>query len=212
MIFDSIGMFVEIATGDNISNVFSKMESREMALVGLRKKPGFVASRIALKHALRRYFFEKRAIWLPISVIEIMSRKSMSPTWRINGKNEFDPSVSVSHSGRVGVAAVSDDKLVGIDIESVRAFPSVFKTFFLTERERRFLDGFFGFEQHEKATALWCIKEAYLKAIGTGLRKHPLEVEVNFGNRIAVFDRGIRISADIILQTGKRYVLAIVTI
>lgn len=73
---------------------------------------------------------------------------------------------SLSHSGAFAACAVSDGEL-GLDIQTPEELREGLVRRFFTEEERRSL------RESERPdadfTALWCCKESYLKALGTGL-------------------------------------------
>jgi 4'-phosphopantetheinyl transferase len=84
---------------------------------------------------------------------------------------------NLSHSGDVGVCAVADAREVGVDVERIRTDLDVqpLAERFFTAAERAALreapsSAFF---------ALWTLKEAVLKAWGTGLSVPPESVDVS---------------------------------
>lgn len=82
---------------------------------------------------------------------------------RIEGAPEF----SISHAGPWAVAAVSDSP-VGVDVESARCTIGIAERFF-TGEELDAAEKLSGGEQQLFLQRLWVCKEAFVKAIGTGL-------------------------------------------
>ncbi len=124
----------------------------------------FVAARCALRGVLAR--------WLGIDADQV--RFQYGPA----GKPELAPKgtardthFNVSHSGDVALIAVSRGRRVGVDIERHRAMPDlpelVRRHFHVTEQR-----AFSTLDEPVKEQAFfacWTRKEAYLKAIGSGL-------------------------------------------
>ena len=83
---------------------------------------------------------------------------------------------NLSHSGDMVVCAV-DCHPVGVDVEKIREIdPDVAQSCFTAAEQsylnkdlRMFLDRFY---------QLWTLKESYLKALGTGLSRSPLSVDM----------------------------------
>jgi phosphopantetheinyl transferase len=99
--------------------------------------------------------------------------------------------VSLASRGELVAIAVSDCP-VGVDVEPVQAAPAPAWNI-LHPREREWLKSRKAEEQPEKFVALWCAKEAYLKAIGLGLRREPAEIAVSFFDddcQVSVEDAG----------------------
>ncbi len=91
--------------------------------------------------------------------------------------------LSLTHSGTLGAAGVVSTntfKSIGIDIEVVRTLPSIVANAFLTDTEKHAIETSVSIPQDAHIMLFWCIKEAYLKAIGTGLRVHPRRITVQF--------------------------------
>lgn len=100
-----------------------------------------------------------------------------------HGKPELAPPLdasglrfSASHSGRFALHAVARGRPVGVDIERLRPVADLeaiaARTF--SPRERAALGGLSGEAWQRGFFAAWTRKEAYVKALGTGL-SHPLE-------------------------------------
>ena len=85
---------------------------------------------------------------------------------------------NLSHSGGWTVAAVSDGE-VGVDVQQLKPVDMRLATRFFTEEERRQIEC-----AGEGATELfyrfWTVKEAYLKALGTGLNRPLNSFTVRF--------------------------------
>ena len=81
-------------------------------------------------------------------------------------------SVSISHREGVGWAAASRRGRVGLDVEVVALRPSSWlRTWFTADEQIRLAD------DPTAQTEAWCVKEAVLKALGTGMALHPREIE-----------------------------------
>lgn len=84
---------------------------------------------------------------------------------------------NLSHSGQIVLCAI-DFHPVGVDVEEIRDIgPDVAAACF-TPAERKRLEGTRGEAWLNEFYLLWTLKESYLKALGTGLRRNPLSVEV----------------------------------
>jgi 4'-phosphopantetheinyl transferase len=83
---------------------------------------------------------------------------------------------NLSHTGEVAVLAVTVGHDVGVDIERARSWsdPVRFARRFLAPAEACAVAALPARERCEALTRLWTAKEAYVKALGTGLAATPL--------------------------------------
>ena len=84
---------------------------------------------------------------------------------------------NMARSGGLAIYAVTRGLQVGIDIEKLRSVPywtSVARHFF-SSRELETLESLPENEQDRAFFACWTRKEAFLKAVGTGLGSYPLD-------------------------------------
>lgn len=86
------------------------------------------------------------------------------------------PPFSLSHSGELALIAISDNAPVGVDIEQIKTDRPVERIAqrYLSPYEREALQSLSGEELVEAFHWCWTAKEAYLKALGVGLRR-PLD-------------------------------------
>lgn len=117
---------------------------------------------------------------------------------------------NLSHSGGWTVVAVSDGE-VGVDIQQVKPVALRLAKRFFTEEERRLTE-----EAGDGATELfyrfWTVKEAYLKALGTGLNRPLNSFSVRFTAGGAKLDDGAESSGWLVSEFDcfKGYRLACV--
>lgn len=110
---------------------------------------------------------------------------------------------NISNSGKYCVYAFSRAGEVGIDIEEIRSLPDIDelidKNF--TEKEKIYIAK----NKNERFFKFWTIKEAYLKAIGEGMRLTPdsLEFAVENGNYKLEAVKGIFEQEDWLFQDIK---------
>jgi 4'-phosphopantetheinyl transferase len=124
--------------------------------------------------------------------------------------------IFVSLASRGGLVAIAlSDRPVGIDVEIPAANPPEPAWNILHSREREWLSKQSGDEQAENFLALWCVKEAYLKAIGLGLRREPAEIAVTLLDKrqVSIEDAGRSVGLDAVYVIrreahGARAVLA----
>lgn len=90
---------------------------------------------------------------------------------------------NTAHSGDLVVHVVTACSLVGIDVERIRREPlgEAMLREFLSPTETRRLSQMPRAEAHLEAHRIWTHKEAYLKALGSGLSVDPRQVEVALG-------------------------------
>ena len=113
------------------------------------------AAELLLIHALREY---RTDIELPL---DIGCGKCGKPALR--GEEVF---FSLSHSGRMVSAAVCDRE-TGVDIQqSAKYEPAVVKRFFARD-EQAYIEA--AEDKDAAYTRIWCMKESYIKAVGTGM-------------------------------------------
>ena len=166
-------------------------EKLQYDVLPMRRKKDWLAGRVAVKRALRRLLVKRlpqRSVAL--TDIEINSLPNGAPRYRLMKSllanhlpEEKQFRISISHTLGIGVAAASDDWWVGIDIERVRQFEERLLNHFLTEKEKLYLEKQ-PREHHDCiATWLWSYKEAFLKALETGLAIHPRKIEIALDSR-----------------------------
>lgn len=89
------------------------------------------------------------------------------------------PRFNLAHSGDVAVVAIARHEL-GVDVEELRPVPRAERLAarFFSEAERRWLSALPKAHRDRGFLDLWTCKEAYLKAIGTGIELPLSRVEV----------------------------------
>lgn len=124
-----------------------------------------------------------------------------------------DLDFSVSHAQGKAIAGVAYRARIGVDTELVRQFAPQTVRAFLTGAEFASLPEA-GALRNERITLLWCLKEAYLKALGAGLRIHPNRIEIRpEGSRLRLLHDGAPVEAKLewTVDPGPR-IMAYVTI
>ncbi|MEZ5332854.1 MAG: 4'-phosphopantetheinyl transferase superfamily protein [Thermoanaerobaculia bacterium] len=127
---------------------------------------------------------------------------------------------SLSRAPDVAVCALCLDHAVGVDVEALdagRMGPAVERRI-LAAREREELAGLAGEARVRRLFALWTLKEAVLKALGTGLAVEPAEIAFSFegGDGPAVTFEGPGVEAgerwsleSTLLPTGHALAIAV---
>jgi phosphopantetheinyl transferase len=150
---------------------------------GPRNRRGWLLGRIAAKDAVRDWLWRRGSG--PLFPIEIAVRSEESGRPVVSGPFTDDLRVSLAHKDDVAVARVAIGHEVGIDIERVEPRGDGFAAIAFTESERALRSDA---ERDEWLTRVWAAKEAYAKAIGTGLEGNPRRFEVRevAGERLLV--------------------------
>ena len=114
------------------------------------------------------------------------------PYARVNG-TPSDASFNVSHSGHHGLIAFAQHDSLGVDVEvrtPGRDFDGIGSIVF-GARELLALSAAAGTEKGSRFYRFWCLKEALIKALGTGFSLDPSRFElpgsIIAGERSAVF-------------------------
>jgi phosphopantetheinyl transferase (holo-ACP synthase) len=142
----------------------------------------WLAGRLAAKLAIRQTLRYPVASW-PLEHIEVLRDESGAPNARVGGVS--GPSVSIAHTDRLAVAAVSALGHVGVDVERIRSLDFEVARHMLTEREQLLAPSFMG-GGRRAVTGMWAIKEASLKALGVGLQQPPTSIEIRLGPELQV--------------------------
>ena len=126
------------------------------------------------------------------ALIDLIRLYTGTPAEQINltkselGKPTLTPGIqtsrlqfSMAHSRDLAAYAFTADRPVGVDIEEIAAAPTAdLLRHCLSEHEREWFSAVPPARRCEVFYQLWTIKEAYLKAIGTGLSISPAIVEI----------------------------------
>lgn len=126
-----------------------------------RRSREFAAGRTALRTVLAA------VLGVEPSAVPIVSGPHGKPMLREPATVHFN----LTHSGELGLLAVGTAGALGVDVERVRAgrpFLRLAERFF-TPAESRWLRSRGGAARRDAFYRMWTLKEAYLKALGTGL-------------------------------------------
>lgn len=173
----------DITLEDAAIYLTTREQQHSLQLQGKRQQL-WLKGRLAAKRAIQGVIEKNLKQRVSFSSIEIRGDRGERPSFRLldaeSGFVSDDYCLTISHTDDRAVATLSvirHDGYVGIDIERARYFSQSFAQAFLTDRE---------YDQalHLGQTYMlqcWCYKEAYLKAVGIGLRLHPRRIETVFG-------------------------------
>jgi phosphopantetheinyl transferase len=160
----------------------SEIERFEAEALPLSLRVSYLARRRLLRRAV--------ALRLGIAPGDVLVAKDAQGAPRVTSARE-PIFVSLASRGEL-VAIATSDRPVGIDVEVVETSPPGPAWNILHAREKAWLLKQRPKERAESFLAIWCAKEAYLKAIGLGLRREPAEIAVSLGDseRVQVEDAG----------------------
>ena len=150
-------------------HLFTSREAARATRMGIRRRKGFTAARVALKRLARQLDLVKEN--RPDRTIETLGPDDVRPCLAESGIY-----CSASHSGRL-VAAVAHRHPIGVDLEMVSEKPIRTRHLFMSPRERDLIL-LSGLGPERAATRLWTTKEAAAKALGLHLFQAIREVEV----------------------------------
>jgi 4'-phosphopantetheinyl transferase len=154
-------------------------------------------SRRAAFLARRRLLRRATALRLGRAPGDVVIARDANGAPRITSARE---PIFVSLASRCGLVAIAlSDRPVGVDVEIAAANPPEPAWSILHSREREWLSKQSGQEQAQNFLALWCVKEAYLKAIGLGLRREPAEIAVTLLDKrqVSIEDAGRSVGIDV---------------
>jgi phosphopantetheinyl transferase len=150
-------------------HLFTPREAAKAMRMGLRRRKGFTAARVALKRLARQLKLAEED--QPDRAIETLGPDDVKPCLAESGIY-----CSVSHSGRL-VVAVAHRHPIGVDLEMVSE--KVIRTRHLSmSAKERDLVSLSSFGPERAATSVWTTKEAAAKALGLDLFQALREVEV----------------------------------
>jgi 4'-phosphopantetheinyl transferase len=134
--------------------VTAEDRQRVVPSMHVRRSAEYLAGRALLRHALARHTGRHAGSF------RLETSAAGKPSC-LGG-----PAVSVSHSGDILVCALADAGPIGVDVETraPRKLETLAERFF-TKAEATWLAA----DPERRFRMLWVLKEAYLKALGTGL-------------------------------------------
>jgi phosphopantetheine--protein transferase-like protein len=173
----------------------------------------FLRGRMAAKRGVLK-LLKKGNIEQAYAGIEILSNLDGLPYVRLPDPGTV-PLMSISHSAQLSVAiSVASDKCeaVGIDLEKIRDFKEKTAKSFLTPAEYRLCTVCRGYEYKKLLTLHWCLKEAYVKALGVGIRLHPskIEIELTDENSAIIKDTSSHMQANAVWVLHDNFFIAVV--
>jgi 4'-phosphopantetheinyl transferase len=141
---------------------------RAQRFVFSRDRVVFVAAHMLLRQALSEYEDVPSSAWT--FAADLYGKPMLAERFRSSNL-----SFNLSHTSGLVACVICRRRDVGIDVESLDRevdWREIASRFF-SAREVTSLDGSVKSDEHAHFTELWTLKEAYIKAIGTGL-SHPL--------------------------------------
>lgn len=160
---------------------FSKEEEKsKLSILNEKKREEWMLGRIAAKKAALKYLKKRKNTKASFKSIIVRQEQGGMPFFHFNFKSKVSLSLSISHAFEIAFAAVeaSREGIIGVDIEKVRSFKSKTIAAFLSKNEIRQLQKEKIIHRNFSITGYWSLKEAFLKALGCGLRKHPKTINI----------------------------------
>ena len=147
----------------------------------LKRRRDWLLGRWTAKRLIQQYLLETTTARHPLPAILIAADPDGAPFAALgvsSGEDEASApqrlpiSLSISHSGDRAFCALIDEPgvSVGADVELIEPRERALAEQFFTPEELAFLDTVDPPEYHAAVTAIWCAKEAVLKALRIGLR------------------------------------------
>ena len=179
---DEIVAESESGSGDFLKQVLDAEEIQEYGEKKVPKRAGeWLAGRVALKRSVQRLLAASGDRRPSLRSIRISSDDNGKPVAELSGKGGLMiGDVSLSHSNGLAIAAATAPGSfggVGVDIERVEARSESWIKDYFTDEEIQSAGA--DESRWEKLTGIWCLKEAALKALGTGLRFDLKDVMVS---------------------------------
>ncbi|RME23669.1 MAG: 4'-phosphopantetheinyl transferase superfamily protein [Deltaproteobacteria bacterium] len=143
------------------------------------RRQQWLAGRYAAKGLVARWVGERAGSKPACHEILIIRAESGAPVVQCPPGEPLGISLSISHSGEYilcGLCPVEKGRL-GVDMERPEPRSDAFWQDYFDEEERRLAQGHPG-GSDAGINLLWCLKEAYLKALGTGLRESTGRIAV----------------------------------
>lgn len=133
--------------------------------------------RFVAAHAMLRCLLGER-VGIPPQRIELVTGPRGKPALAAGGA--AGPHFNLAHSGELAVVALATREL-GVDVEALRPFPRAerFAARFFASSEQQWLRATPEAERGDATLTLWTFKEAYLKAVGSGIAMPLAGVEVD---------------------------------
>jgi len=133
--------------------------------------------RFIAAHAMLRCLLGER-VGIPPQRIELVTGPRGKPALAAGGAAA--PHFNLAHSGELAVVALATREL-GVDVEALRPFPRAerFAARFFASSEQQWLRAKPEAERGDATLTLWTLKEAYLKAVGSGIAMPLAGVEVD---------------------------------
>jgi 4'-phosphopantetheinyl transferase len=160
--------------GDDPGACLSDAERRRAAsMKHTGARASFVTTRIALRRILAAY------TGVDAERLEIVIDARGKPSLDAHGAIHFN----VSHSGGVGLVAVTRAATIGVDVETIRPLPRLddIATRFFAPAEAAVLRALPEAERGDAFHACWTRKEAFVKAEGSGIAHAMAGFEVSVG-------------------------------
>lgn len=173
----------------------SPAEMRTFQSFRMRKRRlDWLAGRLAAKEAIRaRLETGSRDSFRTIEIVPSTSPSdSGRPRYRVRGQEGL-LGLSICHSGDIAAAAVTcrPGWEIGIDLDRVVPHEASLESVALSQWERDQLRFFHSANRDRAVTLIWVIKEAFLKAIGLGLRMPLGQLSVHLERLQNPFGPGI---------------------
>ncbi len=169
---DQVVKEFEVGGGSKLEDVLTEEESREHGQKATPKRAGeWLTGRIALKRSVQRLLGATEGTAPEGRSIRIVQNDQGKPVAELLERpGALVGDVSLSHSNGLAIAAAADPQAfvgLGVDVEKVETRSEAWINDYFTDEEIRTASE--GPERWLQLTRMWCLKEAVLKAMGTGL-------------------------------------------
>jgi phosphopantetheinyl transferase (holo-ACP synthase) len=177
---EEVAAKMERGAEDFLRENLTETEAAEYARLTVPKRAReWITGRIALKSSVQRLMAASGKEAPRNSSIEIVTDDQGKPMALLAGQSGGAlGNVSLSHSNGLAMAAASATDIfqgLGVDVEVVEVRTDSWVTDYFTDNEIRAAGN--GDRRWLELTRMWCLKEAALKAMGTGLRFDLREID-----------------------------------